>query len=207
MTAPRKHRAPTVRARRGLTLLELVVALAVGGAALAAGGTAFATLADRRQALLGESQREERALAARRALVAWLAETRTDADGALRVVAVAQRTVAGRRDDDTVRFVTTADGDARAVQLFIARDAAQPALVAELRRAGDAPRRITLASAVDGFAVSVLSSAFGGRRWQRGWAGGALRPEALRLHLEAVEGSALPAALHDDITVVLGAVR
>jgi hypothetical protein len=185
-----------------VTLLELTVALVVGGAALAAGGATFTTLADRRAALLADAQVEERALTAGRTLTGWIAAARVDADGSLRLNTASQRTAAGTVDDDTLSVVTLADGDLQRVRIFVARDDAGAALVADV--VTPQPHRVVLAAHVQGFTVMVLSSTFDRREWRRRWAGGVLRPEALRLRLAAAEGTTLPGALRGDITVPLG---
>lgn len=206
MIGPRQGDARSApRHRGGMTLLELTVALVVGGAALAAGGTAFTTLADRRAALLADAQVEERALTARRAMTAWVAGARFDSAGATLLAVHTQRTPAGRVDHDTLSLLTVANGEPSQVRIFVAGDDRGSALVADLASPTDSvPRRVVLASNVRGFTVTVLSTVRDDRAWRRHLITGALRPEAMRLRLTATDGAMLPGALRDDITVPLG---
>lgn len=193
-------------ARRGMTLLELTVALAVGGAALAAGGAAVTTMLDRRQAVLEDAELDGRALAARRLLVAWITDVRASvADGAFDGRQGTRRTPAGELADDSVSFLTTTGGEVRAVRLFVDRAADHPTLVADLADVGSASHaavRIALARDVVGFEVSYLTSAFGRREWRRTW-NGALLPTAVVLRLRAADGVVFPAPLRLPITIPL----
>lgn len=187
-----------------MTLLELVVALAVGGTALAAGGAVFATLVDRRIALLADADATARALAARRTLVSWVSQLRTDysSDGALTGAHGTQRTAAGTLADDALSVVTMADGTPQQVRLFVDRSLEPSALVAELTAADALTHRLVLASDIVGFEVTYLTAAFGHSEWRRSW-GGALRPLAVQMQLRARDGVALPAPLQLPITIPL----
>jgi prepilin-type N-terminal cleavage/methylation domain-containing protein len=189
--------------RRGLTLLELAVAIAVGGAALAAGGTVFATLVDRRAAMLAGADADERALTARRLLVSWISQVRVGAtpDESFIGRRAMRRTAAGAIADDTLVFTTLADGTRRHVHLFVDRASGRPALVAELTATDGTSTRVVLAVGVAGLEGSYLSTAFGRREWRREWGGGALLPGAVMLHLSASEGDTLPAPLRLSITI------
>lgn len=191
--------------RRGMTLLELIVGLAIGGSALAAGGAAFATLVDRRDALLADADADARALVARRSLASWLAEARaaTASDDGLMGQAGWLRMPDGAHADDHVSWVTTAGGDVRRVHLFVDRSADRPSLVADVARRGDAVSRIILARDVAGLEVRYLTAAFGRREWRSTWAGGRLLPGAVVLRLQPAAGSALAPALLLPITVPL----
>jgi len=193
--------------RRGMTLIELVVAMAVGGAALASGGAVFALLADRRSAMLADAEMEERALAARRQLVAWITEIHSSTLGdALIGAHGTRRTSAGALPDDTLTFVTTAGERLQRVRLFVDRSTPHPALIAE-QTADRTVVRLMLASDVEGFEVSFLTSAFGRREWRPRWDGGGLMPDAMVLRLRAADGTALPTALQLPITIPMGAGR
>ncbi|MDQ8153408.1 MAG: prepilin-type N-terminal cleavage/methylation domain-containing protein [Gemmatimonadota bacterium] len=192
-------------ARRGFTLLELLVALTVGGAALAAGGAAFATLVDQRAAARVDADAVTRALGVRQALEAWLLEARAEpgtVDALLGTHALL-RSAAGPVDDDTLAFVTTADGETRQLRLFIDRAAARPALVVEQTDTAGAAVRTTLVFDVAGLSVSYYTTAFGRAEWRRTWAGGALLPAAIQVRLYARPETPLPVALTMPITVPL----
>lgn len=190
--------------RRGMTLLELAVALVVGGAAMAAGGAVFATLVDHRAALLASADADVRALAARRALVAWITQLRADDAGldALTGLHGTQRTPNGEVQDDAFSFVTHGGDRAERVRVYIDRTNAPPALVADRMGMDGAVTRVVLAPDVDGLDVSYLTTAFGRREWRRSWAG-ALRPSAVRLQLRVRDGTQLPAPLAMPITIVV----
>lgn len=192
-----------MRRRPGMTLLELAIALAVGGATLAAGGAAVATMLDRRQAVLEDAEVDGRALTARRLLVAWVSDVRvgTAAEGAFDGRRGSRRTPSGDVADDSVSFFTMAGGG-RSVHLFVDRTADRPTLVADVTSAGQARERIALAPDVAGFEVSYLTSAFGRREWRRRWTG-ALLPTAVVFRLRATDGSVLPAPLRLPVTVPL----
>ena len=198
-------------ARPGMTLLELVVAMAVGGMALAAGGAAFAFLSDRRAAMMAEADRDGRALAARRAMEHWLAEVRLAPDGpgeGFRGIDGTRRAHEGELADDEVSFVTTAPtplgNDATFVRLFVAREPGHDdgALVAEFRDArSNALRRVTLVEGVAGFDAHFYTQAFGRTEWLDSWASATLLPGAVVLRLVAAAGDSLPAALRLPITI------
>jgi prepilin-type N-terminal cleavage/methylation domain-containing protein len=193
-----------MRARAGMTLLELTVALSVGGAALAAGGAAVTMMLDRRAALLADAEVDSRALAARRLLIAWVSEMRVGSglEGGLVGRRGTRRTPDGQLADDSVAFLTAADGEWRHVQVHVDHSAQRPALVAEVTFAGGAPARITLAADVAGFEATYLTSAFGRRDARREW-NGALLPTAVVLRLQAAGGVVLPAPLRLPITIPL----
>lgn len=192
-----------MRSRPGMTLLELSVALAVGGAALAVGGAAVATMLDRRAVVLEDAEVDGRALAARRLLVTWVSDVRIGAaaEGALDGRRGDRRTPSGDVADDSVSFFTTAGGGQR-VHVFVDRAADRPTLVADISAAGQAWERIALARDVAGFEASYLTSAFGRREWRRRW-NGALLPTAVVFRLRAADGTVLPAPLRLPITVSL----
>lgn len=190
---------------RGMTLLELTVALVVGGAALAAGGAAFTTLADRRAALLASVDADTRALAARRTLEAWLQEVRAGSaiDDGLIGIDGTRRTASGDEADDELTWLTTADAEPRRVRLFVDRAADGSALVAESARPGAPVTRLVLARDVVGLNARYLTTAFGRREWRSAWAGGALLPGAIELRLQPRAGTSLAAALQPPLTVPL----
>lgn len=195
--------------RSGMTLVELVVALTIGSIALAFGGVSFSLLIDRRAALLADAERAERALNARRALVAWVAEAgnRMFAQELL-LLHGTRRTAAGQIPDDTLRFITSEGGMLRRMRLFIDRSAPHPAFVAIAEGGAGGDSAVTqLAGDVAGFEARIRTSAFGRREWRDAWTHSALIPEAIVVRLWSVEGSALPAELSGDITIPLAGAR
>ncbi|MBI3567536.1 MAG: prepilin-type N-terminal cleavage/methylation domain-containing protein [Gemmatimonadetes bacterium] len=201
------------RLRRGMTLLELVVALAVGGMALAAGGAAFATVADQRARALREADVDRRALAARRAIADWIGDVQLSADGdapGFRGIDGTRRANTTELPDDEVSFLTTAatprGDDPSRVHFFIARaaDSTSGALVAELSdRRGRDLVRVTLAEGVAGFNVRYFTQAFGRAEWLDSWASATLLPGAVEVTLFAAPGDSLRGPLQWPITVPL----
>jgi hypothetical protein len=177
----------------------------VGGAALALGGATFATLLDRRDALLADADTDARALTARRTLESWLAEMRagTTPDDGLVGRAATVRTPDGSLSDDVASWTTTADGELRRVRLFVDRSSDRAAVVAETVRRDGVVSRILLAPDVAGLEVRYLTAAFGRREWRGTWDGGALMPGAVTLRLQPRPGDSLPRALQLPITVPL----
>jgi hypothetical protein len=157
---------------------------------------------DRRQAVLENAEVDGRALAARRLLVAWISDVRTDTAGAFDGRRGTRRAPGGSVADDSVSFLTTVGGEVQTVHLFVDRAAGHPSLVADVGSADGAPVRIALAPDVMGFEVTYLTSAFGRREWRRAW-NGALLPTAVVLRLRATDGTLLPVPLRLPVTIPL----
>jgi prepilin-type N-terminal cleavage/methylation domain-containing protein len=191
-----------VTARRGLTLLELTVALAVGGVALTVGSAALATLADHRAEALAAADADDRALAARQLVTGWVTAARVGPGTEFAATSRERRTPTGVIADDSLSFVTAADGIPRRVHLFVDRRASPAAFVAELESDRGESARIVLADSIVGVEARVLSAAFGVRAWRRAWIG-ALRPSAVSLRLQGRDGASLPLALRMPITIAL----
>jgi hypothetical protein len=187
-----------------MTLLELTVALTLGGTAVAIGVAAYSAVTDRRDALLTAADGDLRALTARRELERWVASARTGAgaDGVFAAYHRVVRSASGDIADDSLAFLTRADGEWRRVSLFIDRRIAPPALVADISGGAGHPRRVVLAGDVAGLEVQCLTAALGERQWQREWNGTYL-PNALRLRVQAAPGSATPVPLQGTLTISL----
>src|SRR4051812_16171812 len=96
------------RARAGMTLIELIVALTITGLALGSGYSVYATLADRR--VLADHQADviARAVAIRSTLASWIAGARLtveEDDIVFRSVSV-HRSLDGNLPDDDLTFFT-----------------------------------------------------------------------------------------------------
>ena len=197
-----------MRSRRGMTLLELTVAMTVTGAALGVGYAGFGMLADRRMAAASAASEVARATAARRSLQGWLASSRLtieEDDVVFQAVDGVWRGANGDLADDDLTFFTSAStplGDGGTiVRLHVERADTLPSsergLVAELRNLRDERRmRFVLDTAVATFDVAVLSSVLGDRAWQTSWVSSTILPAGVRVmlsacHPERSEGSAL----------------
>jgi prepilin-type N-terminal cleavage/methylation domain-containing protein len=166
------------RARHGMTLLEVTVALAIAGSALVSGAAVLGFLADQ-QARPG-SLPVVTASAVRTTLREWTSQARLATEGD-----------AEFRGSDELTFVTMAPTEVSAngtiVRLFVARDGdlARRGLVAELtpwRRTGPPVSR-ALAPDATGMRVRFLSNLFGQRSWLDSWVSTSVLPAALELRI------------------------
>jgi prepilin-type N-terminal cleavage/methylation domain-containing protein len=203
--------------RRGLTALELVVALAVLALAATIGTATLGLLADRREPLRESSSAVERSAAVRRTLVAWL----EDAHAALSpfsgntAAAFELLDVSGRgHDADELVFTTTAPTPLPArdaiVRLYVDSDDRTPerGLVAELTTwAGGPTTRIQLDSTVAEMDVRCLTDLAGSRRWVPSFLSPQVVPRGVELRLRAARGARLDPLLELPIRVVVEAGR
>ena len=188
-----------------MTLMEVVVALAVAGAALAAGATVLGFLVDQ-QGRPG-IQSIAAASAVRTTLRTWTSYARltTEGDAEFRG-ASATRALgsAGFAANDSVNgeltFVTTASTDVAPagtqVHVHMQRDSADVhGLVAELTpfRARGTPKTIALAPDATGFQVRYLGSVFGQRVWQPSWISRSVLPAAVEIRIRFDAATVAPA--------------
>ncbi|MEO7179302.1 MAG: prepilin-type N-terminal cleavage/methylation domain-containing protein [Gemmatimonadaceae bacterium] len=182
--------------RRGMTLLEVIVALTIAGSALASGAAVLGFLTDQ-QAQNG-TQTVVSASAVRGTIRAWTSEARlaTEGDAEFRGRpggAPASSVTSMRRADesDELSFVTTAPTEVSAtgtiVRLYVASaDSARGrGLMAELRpwRRSGAPVTLSLAPDAVGMRVRYLSSLYGRRSWIDSWVTTSVLPAALELSI------------------------
>lgn len=202
-----------MKARAGVTLMELIVALTVTGFMAAIGTATFGSIIDNRRIIREATSETERAAALRETLRAWLlpasiqvqiggvprgsrqsnqrnvasiATTRTP-NGAETVVPAA---VTG----DELIFTTTAPNPANApnarMRVFIDADEETPeqGLTLEYQVNQQSPlQRKQLDSTVTGLVIEYLDRRT--RRWVSATDATALQPMALRLTLTAAEGT------------------
>ncbi|MEP6729958.1 MAG: prepilin-type N-terminal cleavage/methylation domain-containing protein [bacterium] len=215
----------TTARRQGMTLMEVVVALAIAGTALAAGAAALGFLVD--QHSRPGIQDVAAASAVRTTLRDWTSHARLTTEGdaefrgtpvrrALNAFPIATHDSA----DAELTFVTTAPTDVAMagtqVRIHMQRDSGGVhGLVAELTpfRARGAPVTITLAPDATGFQSRYLGSLFGNRVWQNSWISTSVLPVAIELRVLFDPATADPAsaAAHALIavpmTIPLGALR
>jgi prepilin-type N-terminal cleavage/methylation domain-containing protein len=179
------------RARRGMTLLEVTVALVIAGAALASGAAVLGFLAD--QHARPATAPIVSASVVRATLRHWTSEARlaTEGDAELRGRRGSVTPGARETPSDELTFVTNSATDVSEsgtiVHLYIAPpgDPARRGLVADLtpwRRAGAPVSRVLVPDAV-GFQVRYLSSLFGQRGWLDSWVSTSVLPAALELRV------------------------
>jgi prepilin-type N-terminal cleavage/methylation domain-containing protein len=191
----------TVRPRHGLTLIELVVAIAITGLALSAGYGVLSWMTEARRAAEERTDALWRAAAVRRAIEGWLA-------GATLAVApdVAEFRgldgVRDRLDDDAITFRTTAPtplgGAETVVTLAIDHegDAGSRGLVARFAEP-HGPRRTMMELEPHAVALQAryLSGVSGAERWSDSWVSTTVLPRGVELRISAARGDSLPAIL------------
>jgi prepilin-type N-terminal cleavage/methylation domain-containing protein len=197
-------------ARPGLTLMELVVALAVTGMAVSVGYAAIGGMVDRREALLQEARVLSEASVTRSAIIEWLDAARLD----LVRVGPSFRGLDLARDgapDDVLTFLTGAPtplGTARtSITLRIGRDSAGKALglMAEFRDwDGRGAHTINLSADIETLELRFLSGIPGDNDWLTSWISASVLPAAVELRLGQGAGDSLPPLLKAPIIVPMG---
>lgn len=197
-----------------MTLLELVVALTITGAALAAGYGAFATIVDQRARLTAATDSVARAAAIRRTVSDWLRGARVGAGGPEGLVVTDFRGLdgaSGVSSDDEISFLTDARtplGDMQAlVRLYIDRDpqTAERGLTAALTDPrGAGVRRFELAPEIGGLDARYRSTFVGGGRWLPSWITRTLLPDGIEIRFEPEAGAVLAPLLTLPLTVPTG---
>lgn len=195
--------------RRGFTLLELSVALAVSGVAITAGYAALATLVDRRARAEEVTRVTSRAYATRTTLAGWLAGAKLET----RRTSASFRGAHGARGglpDDELTFLTSSrtplgDG-ATIVHLYIARTitGSTAGLAAEFTE-WQGTRRLTVIvdSTVAGLGIRFGAGVFAPREWSTTWNSTTVLPAGVELTLHAAPLDSLPALLRQAIVVAL----
>ena len=200
------------RARIGMTLIELIVALTITGFAVGSGYSAYATLADRR--IVADRQADDiaRTSAIRSTLASWIAGARLTIeqdDIVFRSVDGTRRSLDSDTPDDDLTFFTSArtpiGNHGTVVHLFVDHDSSgDRGLIAELSEwPGVRHMRIQIDSTVESFDVSVLSSVLGAQSWLPSWVSATILPAGVRVTLRARAGDSLPPLLRLPITVSL----
>lgn len=194
-----------MRARAGVTIIELLFGLTVVALVLSIGTATLSLLTD------GRSSRAEVAvlehdLAVRRTLVDWLEQAHATMGGTFQLVDGTRRGYHA----DVLLFTTTAPtalGTAETgVRLYIDDDRATPevGLTAELTSwPGGPTARMQLDSTVVGFDVRCLTNLLGGRRWVASWMSAAVTPRAVELTLRGTPQAPLSSVLRMPIVVAV----
>lgn len=197
MTTPRAPRA-------GLTLIELVVALAITGIVAAIGASAFGIVVDSRARTREVTHDVTNAAATRSVLVSWLSSGRVESMAERRSSATGLN-LAG--NDDALLVVATTstplNSGETVVHLFVDRDEATPekGLVAQMESldlASDevqstTTRLVQLDSMVSGLLVEYLDGQ--ARRWIPRREAFTRTPVAVRMTLTATSPDTLPSLL------------
>ena len=203
--------------RRGMTLVELLAALAVTALAGAVGASTLTLLADRRASLRIAGTEVARAAAVRRTIVAWL----RGAHGPLSPLSGATPATFQLLDQqrrghsaDELLFTTTAatpsgNGETT-VRLYVDEDDRTPerGLVAEISTfPGDAGARIELDSTVAELEVRCMTELAGTRQWVPSFLSLQAVPRGIELRLRPRAGAELHPLLRLPIRAVLEAGR
>jgi prepilin-type N-terminal cleavage/methylation domain-containing protein len=195
--------------RRGFTLLELTVGLAVGGIAITAGYATLTTLVDRRGRVEEVTRETSRAFAVRSSLTDWLAGAKLETRGS----SASFRGVHGAHGDlpdDELTFLTSSrtplgDG-ATIVRLYVARTAAgsHAGLSAEfIEWQGTRRQTVLLDSAVAGLGIRYASGVFASQGWVATWSSTTVLPGGVQVTLHAAPHDSLAALLRVPIVVPL----
>ena len=196
--------------RRGLTLVELLVALTVTAVTVGAGGAALGGIVDARDraATRAAGDATARAASVRRQLMDWI-EGAHIGDEEAPAFRVTDHARAGRADDE-LSFLTSAltpigRGEV-VVRLFIDRDARTPetGLVAELSARRTARvERVVLDPTVDALDVRCFSESRGQAEWLTSWLSATLLPRGVELRLGAPATARLAPLLRVPMTVAI----
>lgn len=173
----------------GLTLIELVVALSIASAVLAAGYAVLATAIDRREAALEALEADLRAGSARASLRAWLDGARA-APGRSAPLFSGVDGIHENLPDDQLSFLTATptalDTGSTLVRLFIDRNPAtsEGGLVAEMSAwLGTRRARVELVPGAIGLDVRYRSGLVGGGEWLPSWISSSVLPAGLELQI------------------------
>ena len=198
--------------RRGLTLIELLVALTITGMVMTAGYGALSTMVDHRTRVMTATDAVASAAAKRRMLVRWLRGTRLTIEGDATFEGL--HGVDGDQPDDALTFVTNAPtplgSGETLVRVFIDRDdktSERGLTVALSDRKGGPVRRIEVDAHATALDIRYLSGLFGNRTWLESWVSTTVLPSAVRLIVSSQQRDSLPALLRPAIVVPLGVVQ
>ena len=204
--------------RRGMTLMELLVGLALTGVMAAVGAAAFGSIIDHRRVIKESTVEMERAAALRETLHTWLASgtvliqqggVPTLRGGVSNAMSGNQVISAAAASGDELSFVTTAPNPAMAqslrMRLFIDADEGTPetGLTVEYQTNAQSPlQRRQLEPAVGALKVEFLDQRT--NRWRPSTEAATIQPIAVRVALLPPEKGQLPAILQVPMIVRTG---
>jgi len=218
-------------ARRGMTLMELIVALALTGLMAAMGVATFGSIIDHRRVIVASTSDTERAAALRDQVRTWLLagtvqiQTGGVPRGGGRATTVTTPTVAGGRSattasgtaavsaavssGDELTFTTTAPNPADApsvrMRLFIDADDNTPesGLTLEFQASTSLPlQRIELERSIGALTVEFLDQRT--NQWIASSQAAAITPIALRLSLHGYDNTRVPGILEVPMIFPMG---
>jgi type II secretion system protein J len=199
--------------RRGMTLIELVVALAITGMVMASGYAALSTMVDRRESANRAMDEVVRASNTRAALASWI----TGAELTIEEDAMYFRGLDGTREgvaDDELTFRTNAATPAglaaSTVRLYVDHNDSTPerGLVASVStERGDKSRVIELEPLVTSLDIRYLSGLYDTRQWSASWVSATVLPLAVDIRLAGSRGDSLPSLSRLPLVVAFQGAR
>lgn len=217
-----------MRARSGMTLMELVVGLVLTGMMAAMGTAAFGSIIDHRKVIHASTVEMERAAALRETLRLWLASgtvairqgggpringgtaTATSTSATSSSSTSTSVVSAAQASGDEITFTTSAPNPAMApsvrIRLFIDADAGTPehGLTMEYQTNAATPlQRRQLDPTVGSMTVEFLDSRT--HRWFSSSEASTITPSAVRVSLLPPDGAQLPAILTLPLIFPMGA--
>ncbi len=208
-----RARQTVTRPRRGFTLLEVLVGLAVASLALTAGFAALSFIGDRSSAAEADAQVALSGATARELLVDWVSNARLQAPnngGGFQGVNGEDQGLTSDELDFPTTAVTPLHVRNSMVRLYIDTDPDTPeyGLVAELKqREQDDPRRVELVPQAAGLEIRYLPDVAQTLEWEESWEGQNALPRAVELTLTPAAGDSLPLLLRYPIRVTLATLR
>ncbi len=199
-------------ARRGMTLMELVVAIALTGMMAAAGAATFASIIDHRRVIRESTLETERAAALREMVRTWVVSSSiqiqqgggprglTNARRASSATVITGGVAAAVQTGDELTFTTSAmtpipSANTR-VRLFVDNDpnTTEQGLSIEYQGGNATPlRRMQLDSTIAVLTVEYLDNRTG--RWYPAMQASTIQPIAMRFAFSAAEGDSIPRLL------------
>jgi prepilin-type N-terminal cleavage/methylation domain-containing protein len=198
--------------RRGLTLIELLVALTITGLVMGFGYAALSFMVDHRTRVMASSEEIISAAAKRRMLVSWLRGARVPIEGDTTFQGV--QGIDADRPDDALTFVTVAPtplgSHETVVRVYVDRDHTTPEhglSVMLTDRNGATVRRMEVEPHVTGLDIRYLSGIAGTTSWRESWSSTPSLPTAVRLTVSSEDPDGLPSLLRPPIVVGLWRVE
>jgi prepilin-type N-terminal cleavage/methylation domain-containing protein len=202
------------RGSEGFTLVEVVVALAVGSIVLLAGFSALALVQDRSAHAADATVAALEGATARSTLHRWIADARLQSQDAGVAFEGNPAGVDGRSSDELL-FPTLArtpiPAQVSIVRLFVDDDPATPeqGLVAEFSALlGEEPLRVQVVPEVTGLRIRYLPDGGDpGVLWTDSWVGQGALPRGVELTLEFPEGARVSPLLRLPLRIPLATLR
>jgi len=193
-----------------MTLIELIVALAITGVAIASGYQAYATISDRRSLASERADSIAHAFALRATLTRWLSNARLtveEDDAVFRGIDTERRLGRDETPSADVVFLTSArspvSNHGTVVHLFVERDSGG-GLMADLSEwHGQRATRLRLDPAVAGLSTEFTASITGRAHATTSWVSSTILPMVVRLRLISRRPEELPPLLRLPLVIRL----